>query len=107
MRSGFGFTQAAKDRQRVCAAAIGERTGFDDFLNMRQMAMFLLFGGQDGELRGGNTATFGLVAAELRAQVQALESSLQTIPGGTGVQESAHRHIAADAGERVEVAKFH
>src|SRR5579871_494470 len=61
----------------------------------------------DPKFRGGDASAFCLLNFELRSSAQTFECEHNRPRIGAGIDQSADRHISADAGERIEVADFH
>lgn len=72
------------------------------------MAVFGLFRAHlYTELRGRNAAAHGFLDLEPRAGIEAMQGLEKRFGRSAGVQQSADSHVAADAGECVEVANSH
>ena len=72
----------------------------------REMAMFLRLGAEmHFEFRGCDAASFGLFHCELAPVSRDSKRFDDSGGGGSGVDQGADGHIAADAGEGVEVAE--
>ncbi len=76
----------------------GARDHFEDVL---QMAMCLAVTSEHAEFGGRDAAALRLFDFEFRARSQPFESVHQRLAVGARVDQRAHRHISADAGERV------
>src|SRR6476469_877361 len=59
------------------------------------------------ELRGGHTAPFRLIDSKRRGKIQALQSIFERVPVGSGVDQRADSHVAANARECVKITDFH
>jgi hypothetical protein len=61
----------------------------------------------DIKLSGCDSAAFGALQTEACPGAEGFESRLQMNEIDTGVKKSADNHVAANSGERVDVADFH
>ena len=100
----LGFGEAGEDFAGAFGGAGRELRLFDAIQNDRKPAVMMAFGGRDVHVRGKNLAAlhfFGGDAPAFEAEFAQLGFDGGEI--GTGVDERAEDHVAADAGETIEV----
>ncbi len=107
MRFSFSLGEALKHREGVGFCFGGQFARLDDFFDVRQVAMLLLFGEIDAEFRGGHAFALGFEEAEAGIELEAFEGGFESGPICAGVEKSADGHVAADAGKDVEIAEGH
>jgi len=104
----FGLAEAAEDFAGVFGGARSERCAVDHFQDVRKMAMMMRVASFDVNFCGGNGFAFDAFGGD--GPAVEMELAQLGFEGGefeAGVDEGAENHVAADAGETVEVSEFH
>ena len=108
MDFGLGLGQAAEDRGGALFVRVGQARVGDDAQDVFQRAGRLLFAHVDDGVGGGDAGALHLRRVQRPAvEREAGERRAQVIQREAGVQHRAQQHVAADAGEAVQVGDAH
>jgi hypothetical protein len=97
VRPGLRFAQAMKDSEGVVTGALGQIARRDDFFDVREVTVFLLFFEIDGEFPGSHTLSLCFLKGQRRAELKTFESRAGGFPIRSGIQQSADGHVAGNA----------
>jgi hypothetical protein len=76
-------------------------------VTMRMSVRMRVLARHDIDFRAGDAAAADLAHLEMRAYVQGLRSVRQGLKGHARVDESAEKHVAAQAGEALQISNSH
>src|SRR6516164_11752045 len=101
MNGGLRLGQTPKYLQDQRLLALSQTGSLDDFLNLRQEAMALFFLDFNAHEGGRETSFADLLDFHANRQIQGGEGLLNRAGVNAGVNQSAERHVAADAAETI------
>src|SRR5262249_8792930 len=107
VRGRLGLGQAAEDAQGEVALALAQPAAPEDLLDVGQVAVGVLLGGVDVDLRGGEAALAHLGDVEAAGPAEGVEAPADGFGIDAGIEEGGQRHVAADAAEAVEMQSAH
>ena len=107
----FGFPQAAEHGDGIFFGARGKRGLFDHLDDVREVAMGVGFLGRDVVLGGADAVPFDLFEGNDRAGFERSDGGGDGVGIRAGIGQRAHKHVAANARERIQIAserhRFH
>jgi hypothetical protein len=101
---GFGFGEAGEDFAGAFGGAGRELRFFNAIQNDRKPAVVMAFGGRDMHVRGENLAALHFFRGDGPAfETKFAQLGFDGAQIGAGVDQRAEDHVAADAGEAIEI----
>jgi len=101
---GFGFGEAGENFSGTIGGAGGEGSISDALEDDREVAMMVVFAGVDFDVGGEEGSPLDFFGGDGPVfEAEFAEFGFDGAEGGTGVDQGAEDHIAADAGEAVEI----
>src|SRR5260370_33486817 len=107
MHGGLGLGQSPKNPQGEEPLPFGQTGSANDLFDFRQEAVALFFMDYDVHRSGGKAAFADRFDFHADLQIQGGERLLNRAGVDASVDQSAQRHIAADASEAVKMSPFH